>query len=137
GQHASLSERVQVESFIRGRKLRAGRPYYELKWKPPKTGTSIRFLTGYTEFFLTEAASLRYSGKVYNLAVDEDESYVTAGGTVHNCNAFHVPLSFLTSETNLANLQAAEHQHLAKAIAPRLQRRDQKLNEQLVPFYDR
>src|SRR5262249_42906123 len=43
---------------------------------------------------------------------------------------------FLTSETNLANLQAAEHQHMAKAIFPRLQRRDQKLNEQLVPLYD-
>jgi phage portal protein BeeE len=52
------------------------------------------------------------------------------------CNAFHVPLAFLTSETNLANLQAAEHQHLAKAIAPRLQRRDEKLNEQLVPLFD-
>jgi hypothetical protein len=51
-------------------------------------------------------------------------------------NAFHVPLRFLTSETNLANLQAAEHQHVAKAIFPRLQRRDQKLNEQLVPLYD-
>jgi hypothetical protein len=51
-------------------------------------------------------------------------------------NAFHLPLSFLTSETNLANLQAAEHQHMAKAIFPRLQRRDEKLNEQLVPLYD-
>jgi HK97 family phage portal protein len=51
-------------------------------------------------------------------------------------NAFHVPLSFLTSETNLANLQAAEHQHMAKAITPRLQRRDEKLNEQLIPLYD-
>ena len=47
-----------------------------------------------------------------------------------------MPLSFLTSETNLANLQAAEHQHMAKAITPRLQRRDEKLNEQLVPLYD-
>jgi HK97 family phage portal protein len=52
------------------------------------------------------------------------------------CNAFHVPLSFLTAETNLANLQAAEHQHMAKAIFPRLQRRDEKLNEQLVPLFD-
>jgi HK97 family phage portal protein len=51
-------------------------------------------------------------------------------------NAFHVPLSFLTSETNLANLQAAEHQHMAKAITPRLQRRDEKLNEQIIPLYD-
>ncbi len=51
-------------------------------------------------------------------------------------NAFHIPLSFLTTETNLANLQAAEHQHQAKAIGPRLQRRDEKLNEQLVPLFD-
>lgn len=52
------------------------------------------------------------------------------------CNAFHVPLSFLTAETNLANLQASEHQHMAKAITPRLRRRDEKLNEQLIPLYD-
>ena len=52
------------------------------------------------------------------------------------CNAFHVPISFLTSQTNLANLQAAEHQHMAKAVTPRLMRRDEKLNEQLVPLYD-
>jgi HK97 family phage portal protein len=51
-------------------------------------------------------------------------------------NAFHVPLAFLTSETNLANLQASEHQHMAKAISPRLHRRDEKLNEQLIPLYD-
>jgi HK97 family phage portal protein len=51
-------------------------------------------------------------------------------------NAFHVPLSFLTSETNLANLQAADHQHMAKAISPRLRRRDEKLNEQLLPLFD-
>jgi hypothetical protein len=48
-------------------------------------------------------------------------------------NAFHVPLAFLTTQTNLANLQAAEHQHTAKAINPGLQRRDEKLNEQLIP----
>jgi HK97 family phage portal protein len=51
-------------------------------------------------------------------------------------NAFHVPIAFLTTETNLANLQAAEHQHMAKAIMPRLRRRDEKLNEQLVPLFD-
>jgi hypothetical protein len=51
-------------------------------------------------------------------------------------NSFHVPLAFLTTETNLANLQAAEHQHTAKAIGPRLRRRDEKLNEQLIPLYD-
>jgi hypothetical protein len=52
------------------------------------------------------------------------------------CNAFHVPISFLTSQTNLANLQASEYQHASKAIGPRLQRRDEKLNQQLVPLFD-
>ena len=52
------------------------------------------------------------------------------------CNAFGVPLSFLTAETNLANLQAAEAQHACHAILPRLRRRDEKLNEQLVPLFD-
>lgn len=52
------------------------------------------------------------------------------------CNAFAVPLSFLTAQTNLANLQAAEQQHLSQAIRPRLRRRDEKLNEQFVPLFD-
>jgi HK97 family phage portal protein len=51
-------------------------------------------------------------------------------------NAFHVPLPFLTGETNLANLQAADHLHKTLAITPRLRRRDEKLNEQLIPLYD-
>jgi hypothetical protein len=52
------------------------------------------------------------------------------------CSAFHCPVAFFTRETNLANLQAADAQHLSKCIHPRLTRRDEKLNEQLVPLYD-
>ena len=51
-------------------------------------------------------------------------------------NAFHVPLPFLSGDTNLANLQAADHLHKTLAILPRLRRRDEKLNEQLLPLYD-
>lgn len=51
-------------------------------------------------------------------------------------NAFHVPLPLLTGDTNLANMQAADHLHKALAIAPRLRRRDEKLNEQLLPLFD-
>ena len=51
-------------------------------------------------------------------------------------NAFGVPLSYLVSETNLANLQASRSQHLQLAIAPRNARRDEKLTEQLVPIFD-
>lgn len=51
-------------------------------------------------------------------------------------NAFHVPLPFLSGDTNLANMQAADHLHKTLAIVPRLRRRDEKLNEQLVPLFD-
>jgi HK97 family phage portal protein len=51
-------------------------------------------------------------------------------------NAFCVPIAFLTAESNLANLQASESQHMKLAIRPRLTRRDEKLNEQLLPRFD-
>lgn len=51
-------------------------------------------------------------------------------------NAFQIPLPFLTGETNLANMQAADHLHKSLAILPRLRRRDEKLNEQIIPLYD-
>jgi HK97 family phage portal protein len=51
-------------------------------------------------------------------------------------NAFHIPLPFLSGDTNLANLQAADHLHKTLAVVPRLRRRDEKLNEQLVPKFD-
>jgi HK97 family phage portal protein len=51
-------------------------------------------------------------------------------------NAFHVPLPLLSGDTNLANMQAADHLHKTLAILPRLRRRDEKLNEQLVPLFD-
>jgi HK97 family phage portal protein len=51
-------------------------------------------------------------------------------------NAFHCPIAFFTTNTNLANLQAATSQHMTQAIAPRLQRRDEKLNQCLLPLLD-
>jgi HK97 family phage portal protein len=51
-------------------------------------------------------------------------------------NSFHVPIAFWTTSTNLANLQAAQSQHYDQCIGPRLTRRDEKLNEQLVPLFD-
>ncbi len=51
-------------------------------------------------------------------------------------NAFHVPLPFLSADTNLANMQASDHLHKTIAIYPRIRRRDEKLNERLVPLFD-
>ena len=51
-------------------------------------------------------------------------------------NAFHVPVAYFSSYTNLANLAASRAQHAEQAIHPRLCRRDEKINEQLIPLYD-
>jgi len=51
-------------------------------------------------------------------------------------SAFGVPVSYMTRETNMANVQAAESQHAVTAIRPRLARRDEKINERLIPLYD-
>jgi HK97 family phage portal protein len=51
-------------------------------------------------------------------------------------NAFHVPIAFFSGQTNLANLQASQAQHMAQAIAPRIERRDDKLNHALVSLFD-
>jgi hypothetical protein len=42
----------------------------------------------------------------------------------------------MTTNTNMANLEAANLQHILFAIGPRLARADEKLNEQLVPRHD-
>jgi hypothetical protein len=51
-------------------------------------------------------------------------------------NAFHCPIAFFTTQTNLANLLASKSQHMDQAVSPRLERRDEKLNAQLIPLYD-
>ena len=51
-------------------------------------------------------------------------------------NAFHCPIAFFTTQTNLANLLASQMQHMDQAVSPRLERRDEKLNAQLMPLYD-
>jgi HK97 family phage portal protein len=51
-------------------------------------------------------------------------------------NAFHVPIAFMTSNTNMANLYASRFLHAETAIAPRLKRRDEALNAFLIPWFD-
>jgi len=56
-----------------------------------------------------------------------------AGATKEDiANAFGVPMAYLTKETNLANLQASDRQHLGLTIRPRLRRRDQRLTRTLA-----
>lgn len=56
--------------------------------------------------------------------------------TMHIMNAFHIPPAFMTTDTNMANLYASRLLHADKAIGPRIKRRDETINAQLIPMYD-
>lgn len=82
-------------------------------------------------------AESRMAVDFVNPALGDLAALAEAGATKEEiANAFGVPLALLTTETNLANLQAALHQHAALTIRPRLKRRDEKINEQLIPLFD-
>lgn len=84
---------------------------------------------------LVADASLRVS--VVQNPLGELATLADMGGTRADiANAFGVPLAYLTNDTNLANLQAAERQHLAVAVRPRLRRRDQRLTSALARLFD-
>jgi len=84
---------------------------------------------------LVADASLKVS--VVQNPLGELATLADMGGTRADiANAFGVPLAYLTNDTNLANLQAAERQHLAVAVRPRLRRRDQRLSSALARLYD-
>ncbi len=79
-------------------------------------------------------AESRMSVDLVNPALGDLAALAEAGATKDEiANAFGIPLALLTTETNL---QAALQQHAALTIRPRLRRRDEKLNEQLIPLYD-
>src|SRR5205085_7373161 len=75
--------------------------------------------------------------QLLNASIGDLAALAEQGATKEDiANCFHCPIAFLTTQTNLANLYASERLHMTKAIGPRLQRRDEKLNEQLVPLFD-
>lgn len=52
------------------------------------------------------------------------------------CNSFGVPVSYLTKDVNLSILDASGELYMTHTIRPRLNRRDQKITERLLPLYD-
>jgi len=94
-----------------------------------------RFRQGNNGKLLVADASLNVD--IVQHSLGDIAALAEAGATQADiANSFGVPLPFLTTSTNLANLSAAERQHATKTIYPRLQRRDEKINERLIPMYD-
>lgn len=76
--------------------------------------------------------------KLYPISFPENTNLLAEHGVTKEdiCNAFDYPLSYVTKETNLANLQGSRELYMGHGIRPRLNRRDQKITEKLLPLYD-
>jgi 8-oxo-dGTP pyrophosphatase MutT (NUDIX family) len=75
-------------AVIRGKRITTSPVQYCVTWreKPKRWGReSFEFDGRYLSTALVSASPADYDGPVYNLEVEEDHSYVTTGGTVHNC----------------------------------------------------
>ena len=125
------------EGCIRGKKIKSGISYC-LSWREEKEGTSsIIFSNGFLKSFLKEKHYQDYEGQVYNLEVKDDDSYVTVGGTVHNCTIFGVPMTKMTTEkVNRSNMETGEVMYQTDTISPRLRLQEQKITEKVLPIYD-
>lgn len=65
---------------------------YLVGWRKTKVRRGIMGDAGSVNVFdLNNKTISQYSGVVYNLEVEEDESYTTTGGCVHNCRWWGVP----------------------------------------------
>lgn len=88
-----MQAKLGTGGCINGRLIRANYPANVVSWKARRT-------RGYGSFTMESCGMtaavqrkepIPYLGDVYNLEVEEDESYTTTGGVVHNCSVFGVP----------------------------------------------
>ena len=89
GRKASIKERIRRDGYIQGRKVRQ-RNIYTVSWqteydRPGSYRLEEAVLTRPIRKITTDN---NYSGNLYNLEVEEDHSYVTESGAVHNCTPF-------------------------------------------------
>jgi HK97 family phage portal protein len=94
---------------------------------------SMGLADGHAYFQLERADTSQYAGKVYNLEVEDDESYTTVGGCVHNCRWFGVPphkvMHLLRSTFNNIEHQAIEV--VVDSISPWAKRFEDEANYKL------
>ncbi len=140
--HGALTTRPAGTWAIQGRSGES-LPSFSVGWRDePKKRGSIGHEDGYSAFPLMQNSAEPYDGLVYNLSVDEDESYVTEGGTVHNCSAFGVDprmigIGSATKDAGLSGVQFKEARVrlIQSTIEPMLNSFVSELNMWLAPEF--
>jgi len=106
----SLSTRAIGDSFINGRRILPNGPRYDI-FIAGDAARSLGLICGqrtsgnhgwisdnYAFLPVKNNRKVPYTGKVFNIAVDGDESYVTAHGAIHNCEKHPIKIEGLAQE---------------------------------------
>jgi hypothetical protein len=137
GREASIITCDREEGMIDDRVLPA-RTVYVVSWIDEKKRRGIYRIDGSC---LTSAIQyiepIDYKGLVYNLEIEEDESYLTLGGMVHNCAVFKVHPVIAGVEVGLdsathSNLRSVKRAFWDGTLVPLYKRLEMRLNLDLA-----
>jgi hypothetical protein len=90
---------------------------------------------------ITSIVRSSYNGWVYNLAVEEDETYTTVAGVVHNCRWFRMPPHKIQdlSEATYSNIEFQNIEYVTDTLQSWLARWEQELKRKIFgidsPYY--
>lgn len=104
GYAASIREHRRGPGMIGGRPVAHSGPVYTVAWSSPSVTRQRRYRIEDTAWWtgaVRSGEAYAYDGPVYNLKVEDDESYLTTGGLVHNCAALGIPAAVVGFGTGL------------------------------------
>lgn len=134
GINASIHTAAESVWAIGGRSGIA-REIHTVQWRTESSRRgNMGCADGHVYFNLERADRSVYSGKVYNLEVEEDESYTTVGGAVHNCRYYGVPphkVADLSRSTN-NNIEFQGIEFTRDALRPWCKRNEQEVDFKLL-----
>lgn len=118
---------------IEGR-IGVSRESWVIRWRDEneRRGT-MGVLKDLVFFTLNKLEKSHYEGVVYNLEVQEDESYTTTGGCVHNCRWFGVPPHkiYHLLRATFSNIEHQSIEVVADSIMPWASRFENEANYKL------
>jgi HK97 family phage portal protein len=115
---------------------------WAVSWRtnPARRGT-MGTCAEHVFFGLDRADRGTYAGPVYNLSIDEDETFATAGGISHNCRWFHVPPPMIGHTQSATAWGTGLEQmllwFLQFCLRPQLRRIEARITKSLIPAGDR
>lgn len=133
GLNSGLETSPPSTTIIEGRTVNGGE-CYTVRWrKNPGSRGSLGVSESHVYAPLNRCERCQYIGPVYNLEVEEDETYTTTGGVVHNCRWFRVsPVKIQDLlRATFSNIEELAIWHVTDTLLPWCRRLETEANIKL------